>query len=319
MEYTKLGRTGLEVSRLCMGTLNLGQYLNTSDSIELLEGAFNKGINFFDTANVYNNGLSEQIIGEWFVNNPGRREKIVLATKVYNKTSDVPNHGGLSAYHIRQACEDSLRRLQTDHIDLYQMHHVDRATPWEEIWQAMELLVKQGKVIYIGSSNFAAWQIVQAQNEAEKRHFFGLVSEQSKYSLKDRTVELEVIPACRALGMGFLPWSPLGGGKLAGNVVGALTGRRSSEWVKSSIHKIQSNLDSFESLCHELGETPADVALAWVLHNPDVASPVIGPRTIDQLIGNIHSLEINLTKEILLRLDAIFPGPGGEAPEAYAW
>src|SRR3954454_23288067 len=220
MEYVHLGRTGLKVSRLCLGTMNFGPQTSEADSFRIMDSALARGINFFDTANVYGwkkgEGWTEQILGRWFAQGGGRREKVVLATKVYGTMGDWPNQSRLSALHIVRACEDSLRRMQTDVIDLYQMHHVDRASPWDEIWQAMEMLVQQGKVIYVGSSNFAGWHIAQANEAARSRHFLGLVSEQSKYSLVERTVELEVIPACRSYGLGLIPWSPLGSGALAG-------------------------------------------------------------------------------------------------------
>jgi aryl-alcohol dehydrogenase-like predicted oxidoreductase len=228
-----------------------------------------------------------------------------------------PNDRHLSAYHIRKACEDSLRRLQTDHIDLYQMHHIDRRAPWEEIWQAMELLVQQGKVLYIGSSNFAGWDIATAQGAAKARHFMGLVSEQSLYNLAARTIELEVIPACRHNGLGLVPWSPLGGGLLGGVLQKAKQGRRAEK--SQQIEKLRPQLESYEALCKEIGERPSDVAMAWLLHNPVVTSPIMGPRTKEQLKESLQALEITLSEETLSRLDEIWPGPGGEAPKAYAW
>lgn len=323
MQTTHLGRTGLEVSRLCLGTMNFGPFSTEEESYSIMDRALELGINFFDTANVYGwkmgEGVTEQIIGRWFAQDGGRREKVVLATKVFGRMGDWPNERYLSAYHIRRACEESLRRLQTDHIDLYQMHHVDRSTPWEEIWQAMEILVQQGKVLYVGSSNFAGFHIAQAQGEAKARHFMGLVCEQSLYNLKDRMIELEVIPACRTFGLGVIPWSPLGGGLLGGALEKISQGRRTSDRQKELIEKHRPQLEKYEALCQKIGEKPADLALAWLLNNPVVTAPIIGPRTIDQLVGSLRALEIQLTPEILKSLDEIWPGPGGEAPEAYAW
>ncbi len=243
----------------------------------------------------------------------------MLATKVYgNVAGDWPNDSKLSARHIRDACERSLRQLQTDHIDLYQMHHVDRATPWEEVWQAMDLLVSQGKVVYVGSSNFAGWHIAAANEAAKQRSSFGLVSEQSLYNLKTRTIELEVIPACEAYGVGLLPWSPLGSGLLGGDV-GTGEGRRSSDGMKAAAEWLRDTLGAWEDLCGEIGERPADVALAWLLANPVVTAPIIGPRTMDQFTGSLRAVDIALDDEVLAKLDTIFPGPGGPAPEAYAW
>jgi aryl-alcohol dehydrogenase-like predicted oxidoreductase len=230
-----------------------------------------------------------------------------------------PNDQGMSAYHIRQACEDSLRRLQTDRIDLYQMHHIERTAPWEEVWQAMEVLVQQGKILYVGSSNFAGWHIAQAQEAARARRFMGLVSEQSIYNLRTRAVELEVVPACRAYGLGLIPWSPLGGGLLAGVLRKTAEGRRAGEGLQQQIEQHRSQLEAYEALCAALGEAPADVGLAWLLHNPVVTAPIVGPRTIMQLESSLRAVEITLPNDVLQRLDAIWPGPGGEAPEAYAW
>jgi aryl-alcohol dehydrogenase-like predicted oxidoreductase len=264
-------------------------------------------------------GITEQIIGRWLAQGGSRRDKIVLATKVYNKMGEWPNERGLSAFHIRRACEESLRRLQTDHIDLYQMHHVERSSPWEEIWQAMEMLVQQGKVLYVGSSNFAGWHIAQAQCAAAQRGFMGLVSEQSVYNLNDRMIELEVIPACRSYGLGLIPYSPLAGGLLGGALEKEAKGRRSSDHMQKTIEKHRDQLKQYEALCKETGEKPADVALAWLLCNPVVTAPIIGPRTSEQLEGALHALEIMLNDDVLSRLNQIWPGPGGEAPEAYAW
>jgi len=323
MEYRRLGRTGLRVSPLCLGTMNFGQHTNEQDSFAIMDRALELGINFFDTANGYGGkpgeGITEQFIGRWLAQGGGRREKVVLATKVYGQMGDWPNQGRLSAYHIRKACEDSLRRLQTDHIDLYQMHHVDRDTPWQEIWQAMEQLVREGKVVYVGSSNFAGWHIAQANGVANQRQFLGLVSEQSLYNLTARTVELEVLPACEAFGLGVIPWSPLAGGLLGGVLQKNDSLRRASPDMQKRIEKNKDKLEAYEGFCRELGEHPANVGLAWLLHNPVVTAPIIGPRTIEQLNDAASVPEIKLDHEQLQRLDAIFPGPGGAAPEAYAW
>jgi aryl-alcohol dehydrogenase-like predicted oxidoreductase len=319
MEYRHLGRSGLLVSPLCLGTMNFGSQTGEAESFAIMDRALDEGINFFDTANGYGGGETEQILGRWFSQGGCRREKVVLATKVYgNVAGDWPNDSKLSARHIRDACDASLRRLQTDHIDLYQMHHVDRSTPWEEIWQAMDLLVAQGKVIYVGSSNFAAWNIVAANEAAGRRNTFGLVSEQSLYNLKTRAIELEVIPACEAYGIGILPWSPLGGGLLAASSAEATEGRRADEGMKAAVDWLRPKIDAWEKLCSEFGERPADVALAWLLANPVVTAPIIGPRTMAQFEGSLRSLGIDLDAEVLGKLDQIFPGPGS-APEAYAW
>lgn len=323
MEYTRLGRSGLKVSRLCLGTMNFGTYTPVEDSFHIMDKALDLGINFFDTANVYgadkHKGFTEEIIGRWLSQGGLRRDKVVLATKVYGNMGDWPNEEKLSAYHIRKACENSLKRLQTDHIDLYQMHHIDRDTPWDEVWQAMEQLVEQGKVIYVGSSNFAAWNIVEANYMAQKRNFLGLVSEQSIYSLRNRHIELEVIPACKAMGVGIIPWSPLGGGILCGVLDKPNSGRRSRPALQSSVEKLRPQLERYENLCKELSMKPSDLALAWVLSNPSVTSPIIGPRTIEQLQESTNVLSVEIPEQAMKKLDEIWPGPGNQAPEAYAW
>ncbi|MBW8064932.1 MAG: aldo/keto reductase [Nitrospira sp.] len=323
MEYVHIGRSGLRVSRLCLGAMNFGPYTSEPESFRIMDRALELGITFFDTANVYGGktgeGITEQIIGHWFAQGGDRRDKVVLATKVYGRMGDWPNQSRLSALHIRQACEASLRRLRTDHIDLYQMHHIDRETPWEETWQAMEQLCREGKILYVGSSNFAGWHIAQAQEIAKSRHFMGLVSEQSLYNLNERTVELEVIPACETYGVGIIPWSPLAGGLLAGVLHPVREGRRADADLQKEIGQHRRKLDAYEKLCAELGEQPANVALAWLLHQKGVTSPILGPRTLEQLNGSMRALTLTLKSDTLKRLDEIFPGPGGPAPEAYAW
>jgi len=328
MEYTNLGRTGLKVSRLCLGTMNFGPKTTEPDSFAIMDRALEHGINFFDTANVYGwkigEGLTEQIIGRWFEQGGGRRDKVVLATKVYGKMSEWPNGQGLSARNIIKAADDSLRRLKTDYIDLYQMHHVDRSTPWEEIWQAMSTLVDQGKVLYVGSSNFAGWHLAQAQAAAEKRNFLGLVSEQSIYNLLTRHVELEVLPAAQHYGIGLIPWSPLHGGALsgilrkqaAGDAVRALEGRS-----QEIIEQQRPTLEAYEKLADQLDVDPANLALGWLLSRPGVTAPIIGPRTQAQLDAALGALEVKLDDETLARLDELFPpvGNGGPGPEAWAW
>ena len=331
MEYRRLGRLRLEVSPLCLGTMNFGWDLPGTTEEEahaIMDRALEHGINFFDTANVYGwrkeapyrgTGITEQILGRWFAQGDGRREKVVLATKVYGPMGDWPNSSRLSALHIRRACEDSLRRLETDHIDLYQMHHVDREAPWDEIWQAMELLVQQGKVLYVGSSNFAGWHIAQANEAAKRRNSLGLVSEQCLYNLNARTVELEILPAAESYGMGVFAWSSLARGLLGGSLQDATEGRRGDEGLREQVERNRTKLEAFEKLCADLGEQPATVALAWVLTNPVVTAPIIGPRTIQQLDATMPAADLTLDEDTMGKLDEIFPGPGGEAPEAFAW
>ena len=329
MDYKKLGRTGLFVSRLCLGTMNFGDATSKEDAFAIMDRAYEAGINFFDTADVYGGpqrpdiplgyGISEEIVGDWIASR-GKRDEIVLATKVYQPMIPGPNGGRLSAYHIRKACEDSLRRMKTDHIDLYQMHHFDRLTPWEEIWTAMETLVAQGKVLYVGSCNFPGWGLAQAQGEAKLRGFMGLVSEQSRYNLACRTIELEVLPSARAHGLGVMTYSPLDGGLLAGALKkAAAKSRRTKPSLPIRDPKFYDRVAAYEAYCEKIGLAPADVAQAWVLANPTVTCPIVGPRTLEQLEHSINGLHLTLSAEVMAKLDEIFPGPGGEAPEAYAW
>jgi NDP-hexose C3-ketoreductase / dTDP-4-oxo-2-deoxy-alpha-D-pentos-2-ene 2,3-reductase len=323
MDYTHLGRTGLRVSRLCLGTMNFGPITEEAPAHAIMDRAHEHGINFFDTANVYGwdkgKGLTERIIGNWFAQGGGRREKTVLATKLYGGMGDWPNENKLSALNIRRACDASLQRLQTDYIDLYQMHHIDRDAPWDEVWQAMETLVSQGKILYVGSSNFAGWHIAQAQCAAAERHFLGLVSEQSIYNLLTRQVEIEVLPASQAYGLGVIPWSPLASGLLGGVVRKEREGhRRTSEQSTATLQRHRAAIEAYEDFCAELGEEPADVALAWLLAQPAVTAPIIGPRTIEQLDGSLRAISLTLDEKSLARLDEIFPGHR-PAPEDYAW
>ncbi len=320
MDYRHLGRTGLRVSPLCLGTMNFGPQTSAEDSFAVMDAAHSAGINFFDTADVYGwqtgEGVTEQIIGRWFAQGGGRREKTVIATKLYGGMGDWPNETFLSALAIRRKCEASLRRLQTDHIDLYQMHHIDRAAPWDELWEAFDVLKTQGKILYVGSSNFPGWGIAQANERAPR---VGLVSEQSYYNLMQRTVELEVIPACESYGLGLIPWSPLNGGVLGGILRKAREGRSAAENVQSRLAEHRPAVEAWEAYCDERGEDPAMVALAWLLHQKAVTAPIIGPRTGEQLTSSLAALDVVLDADALARLDEIFPGPGGPAPEAYAW
>jgi NDP-hexose 2,3-enoyl reductase len=332
MDYTHLGRSGVSVSRLCLGTMNFSSVTGEGDAHYIMDLAHENGVNFFDTSNTYGKprgeGATEQLIGRWLAAGSGRRDRTVLATKLYKGKGEWPNDSFLSALNIRRACEDSLRRLGTDHIDLYQMHHVDRATPWDEIWEAMEVLRLQGKIIYVGSSNFAGWHIAQAQEAALRRRAFGLVSEQSLYNLAERSLELEVLPACQGYGLGVMTWSPLHGGMLSGILSpeaqrsraggyrpdGASASGRGAETLK----RMRPQVEAFEAFCADRAQEPALVALAWLLHQPAVTAPIVGPRTAEQLSSALRALEITLDEKALARLDEIFPGPGG-APEAYAW
>jgi len=323
MEYRHLGRSGLKVSRLCLGTMNFGPQTEESDAHAIMDSAQGSGINFFDTANVYggtdHRGWTEEIIGRWFAKGGERREHTVLATKLYGTMTDRPNESKLSALNIRRALDASLKRLQTDYIDVYQFHHVDRNTPWDEIWQAIEVAIQQGKILYSGSSNFAGWHLAQAQEAAARRHYTGLVSEQSIYNLLTRNVELEVIPAAQQYGIGIIPWSPLHGGLLGGVLKKEHDGvRRLAGRAAETLEMHRGQILAYEDFAEELGHEPGDVALAWLLRQPAVTAPIVGPRTQEQLDAAVRSLDVTLDDDALKRLDGIFPGHR-TAPEDYAW
>ncbi|MCI3131991.1 aldo/keto reductase [Phenylobacterium aquaticum] len=321
MNYRRLGRSALRVSALCLGTMNFGPRTSPADSFAILNAALEAGVNFVDTADQYGGhlgvGTTEAILGDWLAEDPARRDRIVLATKVHEPMSDDINDRGLSARHIQMACDASLKRLKTDHIDLYQMHHIDRAAPIEEIWQAMDRLISQGKITYVGSSNFPGWTIARANEKAIARGRLGLVSEQSLYNLVERRAELEVIPAALEYGLGVITWSPLAGGLLAGGATDG-DGRRQAEGLQRAARDRADQLGRYEALCRDLGQSPSAVALAWLLHQPGVAATIIGPRTLDQLTSVLQVPDLVLSPETLAALDAIFP-PCGPAPEAYAW
>ncbi|MFG3254581.1 aldo/keto reductase [Streptomyces sp. NPDC048172] len=332
MEYTQLGRTGLKVSRLVLGTMNFGPQTDEADSHSIMDAALDAGVNFFDTANAYgwgnNKGRTEEIIGNWFAKGGDRRDKTVLATKVYanmapDGASPWPNHDRLSALNIRRAAEASLRRLQTDHIDLYQFHHVDRHTPWEEIWQALDVLVQQGKVLYAGSSNFAGWHIAQANETAARLGSYGLVSEQCLYNLAERRAEMEVVPAAQSYGLGVIPWSPLHGGLLGGALRKSREGGKgrsaSGRAADALAHtQVREQIEAYEALADKHGLDPGEIALAWLLTRPGVTGPIVGPRTSAQLDSALRAVDLTLPEELLTTLETLFPGPG-PSPEAFAW
>jgi aryl-alcohol dehydrogenase-like predicted oxidoreductase len=329
MKYTQLGRTGLKVSRIVLGTMNFGPQTDEAESHTIMSAALGAGINFFDTANVYgwgeNKGRTEEIIGSWFAGDPARRDKVVLATKLYgNMAGDGdpwPNHDRLSALNIRRAVDASLKRLQTDYIDLYQFHHIDRRTPFEEIWQAMDVLIQQGKILYAGSSNFPGWGIAKANETARRLGSYGLVSEQCLYNLAERRAEMEVIPAAQDYGLGVIPWSPLHGGLLGGVIKKENAGKRrasgrSADALANS--SVREQVQAYEDLLDKHGLEPGEAALAWLLTRQGVTGPIVGPRTADQLASALRAVELELSEEVLTGLDEIFPGPG-PSPEAFAW
>lgn len=327
MQYRHLGRSGLLVSGIGLGTMNFGDATAEDEADRVMDRAVELGVNFFDSADVYGGpqrpdmekgyGISEEIVGRW-LKKSGHRDDIVLATKVYQPMGYGPNDRHLSAYHIKRACEASLKRLQTDHIDVYQMHHIDRSTSFEEIWQAMTQLIAEGKITYVGSSNFAGWDVAVAQAAADKRNLLGLVSEQSLYNLANRAIEQELIPALQHFGMGLIPWSPLMSGLLAGPAAGSKGLRRNTQRTLGDRERHAAQISSFEELCSQLGHTPAAVAYAWLLAQPVVSTVIAGARTVEQIESSVQAMEITLDADSLAKLDSIWPGPG-QAPQSYAW
>jgi aryl-alcohol dehydrogenase-like predicted oxidoreductase len=283
----------------------------------MIQSVLDAGIGLLDTSDAYAAGANEELVGRGLA---GRRDRAVVCTKfgwVLNESGKAVKLDSSPA-HVRKACEGSLRRLKTDYIDLYQMHHVWRDAPWEEIWQAMELLVQQGKVLYVGSSNFAGWQIAQASETARARHFLGLAAEQSLYNLNARTVELEVLPACQAYGLGVIPWSPLAGGWLSGKWRKGgddLTSNRANRIPQRydlALPENQRKLDATDALgalADDAGIPLVHLAVAWVLRNPAVTSAIIGPRTMEQLTTQLGAADVELTDGVLDRIDEIVP-PG---------
>lgn len=331
MKYTQLGRTGLKVSRLVLGTMNFGPQTTEADSHTIMDSALAAGVNFFDTANVYgfgeNKGRTEEILGTWFAKGGERRDKVVLATKMYaNMSADPeawPNHDKLSAVNIRRSVDASLKRLQTDHIDVYQFHHVDRNTPFEEIWQAIDVLIQQGKILYAGSSNFPGYKIAQANELAARRGSVGLVSEQCIYNLVERRAEMEVIPAAQEYGLGVIPWSPLHGGLLSGAIRKEREGHTSRSTAGRSAdaladQALRAKVQAYEDLLDKHGLEPGEVGLAWLLTWPGVTGPIVGPRTSEQLDSALRAIELELPEAVVSGVEEIFPGPG-PSPEAFAW
>ncbi len=321
LQHRTLGRSALKVSRLALGTMNFGPRTPPAEAFAIMSQAADLGINLFDTANQYGGalgvGATETIVGDWLAQNRDRRQRLVIATKVHEPMSDDINDRGLSARHIQMACEASLRRLRIDCIDLYQMHHIDRLARPEEVWQAMDRLIDQGKIIYAGSSNFPGWKIAQMNERAQARGRLGLVSEQGLYNLVERRAELEVIPACSEYGLGLLVWSPLAGGLLAGPPDEA-AGRRQADGVRDEAEARVGQLGRFFAFCAGMGQAPGAVALAWLLHQPGVTAAIVGPRTQAQLAEAAQAAALVLTVADLAALDAVFPACG-PAPEAYAW
>lgn len=327
MEYTNLGRTGLHISKLCLGTMAFGNSCDEKESFRIMDAALDAGINFFDTADNYgkstqNEGITETIIGHWFSQGGGRRERVILNTKVHeemHRPYDGPNSpGGLSTWKVRRHLQESLQRLRTDHVDLYFMHHIDRTTSWEEMWDVFEQLFRDGLINYAGTSNHPAWYMTMGQERANQRHFFGIAAEQHLYNLLTRQAELEVLPAAQRQGIAILAYSPLAGGQLAASGLTKLQKRKAEGTLTAEQAETLRKLDLFAEFCRDIGATQDEVATAWLVRNPLVTCPILGVRTVEMLESSIRSLEVNLTPETMAQLDTIFPSVG-PAPEAYAW
>jgi aryl-alcohol dehydrogenase-like predicted oxidoreductase len=332
MQYATLGRSNVSVSKICLGTMHFGGPTAEDEAFRIMDKALEMGINFFDTANVYGgksgHGASEAIIGRWFKQGNGRRDQVVLATKVYGDMTDSqrPNEvRGVSAYKVRKHAADSLRRLQTDHIDLYQVHHLDWHISLEEFWTTFARLIDYGDVLYMGTSNFPGWSLAKFQMYAWQHGLMGFVSEQAQYNLLSRYPELEVIPAAQDFGIGIIPYMPLAGGLLTGkqqSVQGSRTEQVEGEYGMSLSAQQFADYNSF---CQEIGEAPYIVAIAWTLANPAVSSAIVGVRTAAHLDGLDRAAELQLTPDQMARLNEIFdinkgrPLKPGAAPFAFAW
>lgn len=322
MQYYRLGPSDIVVSAIALGTMNFGPLVSGDEADRMLSIALDRGISLVDTASVYGGprrGTAEEYIGRWLAGSPIRRDQVVLATKVYFST-DETMADGLAPRNIVISCDQSLRRLRTDYIDIYQLHHPDLGQRWEDIAASLDMLITQGKIRSAGSSNFAAWHIAQFNERSIANEFPAtLIAEQSPYNLLERTVELEVLPACASYGMSFLAYSPLAGGVLGGQGNRGESARRRLSSVVQRQHEMHAELHAYERLCLDLGESPACVGISWLLQRPQQCIPIVGPRTTDQLLQLLYASEYRLPPSALSRLDEIFPGPGGPAPQAYAW
>jgi len=321
MEYTQLGRSGLRVSRLILGTMNFGAATDRETSKRIINEALDAGINAIDTADCYSNGVSEEIVGETLAES-GRRDEVVIATKFTAHMGQGPNDWGQSRYHIMQACENSLRRLKTDHIDLYQAHFMDMVTPLEEMLRALDDLVRQGKVRYIGVSKFACALIAEAAMLARQYGWTPLISEQPPYNILDRSIERELVWTCKRYGLGIIPWGPLAYGLLSGRIRrgkipsdsrSAKSGISPTRMTKEALRAVEKLIP----LAETKGVTLAEFAIAWLLHQPGVTAPLIGPRTPEHLHSCLKSLEIKLTDDDLKAVDEINP-PGHSLSAFYA-
>jgi 1-deoxyxylulose-5-phosphate synthase len=316
MEYRPLGRTGVMVSSLCLGVMNFGGVTNAEDSTAMINRAIDAGVNFIDTANVYNAGESERVLGQALQQN-GKRDQIVLATKVYGNMGEGLNERGASRYHIIRACEDSLRRLQTDHIDLYQLHRPAITIPQDETLRAFDDLVRAGKVRYIGCSTHPAWVVMEALATSERYNLVRYVSEQPPYNLLDRRIENELVPLCQKYGLAILPWSPLAGGILAGRYnksngsypEGSRADRSGATFQQRITQRGLDVVEQVTAMAQKRGMTVTQLALLWVKDQPGITSPIIGPRTMAHLDDALGVADKKLDDaDRALFDDLVYPG-----------
>lgn len=311
MNYRNFGRTGVRVSPLCLGTMLFGDKTEEEDAFRIVDRAMEAGINFIDTANVYGRGASEEVLGRALKRN-GKRARVFLATKVHGRMDDDdPNAAGNSRRHIIEQCEASLRRLQTDHIDLYQLHRPQSDIPIDETLRAMDDLIRSGKVRYIGTSTYAAWQVVESIYIAKELGLNRFVSEQPPYHILDRRIERELIPVAQTYGLAILPWSPLAGGMLTGKYTRSSRPagsrfERETDWTRRHFTDAAFDVvDRMREMADEKGCTISQIALAWCMHQPGVTSPIIGPRTMEQLEDNLGALDIDISDDDRNIFDAI--------------
>ncbi|HWQ11699.1 MAG TPA: aldo/keto reductase [Roseiflexaceae bacterium] len=315
MDYRLFGRTGVRVSPLCIGAMNFGDATDEAEATRIVDRALDAGVNFIDTANSYNGGESERILGSILARD-GKRARVFLATKAFNPVGDGPNDRGTSRLHLMRACEDSLRRLRTDHIDLYQMHRADPDTPVEETLAALTDLVRQGKVRYVGCSTHPAWKVMEALMVSELKGFVRYVSEQPPYNLLDRRIENELVPLCQAYGLAIIPWAPMAQGVLAGRYDSAAAppadsraARRGGIYAQRVTQRGVEVGRRFSELAREAGIPPDQLALLWVKDQPGITAPIYGPRTLEQLERVLPVLELRLPDELRARCDELVP-PG---------
>ena len=309
MQYRNLGRSGLKVSELCLGTMTFGHTTDEAEARAIMDAAFDAGINFFDSANTYAKGRSEEILGSLL---KGRRNDAVIATKCFNPTGPGPNDSGLSRQHIMRAVEDSLRRLQTDHIDVYYLHHVDDETPLDETLRALDDLVRDGKVLYIACSNFEAWRLMEAVWISDTKGLERFTAYQPQYNLVVRDIEAEIAPVCKLKGVGMVVWGPMAGGFLTGKYQPgerSAPGTRSEEnWVfmdRMFAPNADETLETLLRLSNELGCLPAALAVRWVLEQEAVSSAIVGARTRDQFHKSLQAADLRPPSEVLRQLSTV--------------